>query len=345
MKSFTLKELAELTSSEVEGDPKYLISGIDELESATCFEVSFLDNPKYTNRMEKSQAGAIFVHPTSNRVEGRNYLLTVSPSLAFQKAINLFLPKITSSFSGIHPTAVIHPSVKLGSDVTVGPHVVIEANCVIGNQTTIDGGAFLGPQVIVGNDCRLHANVVIREGSQLGNRVTIQPGAVIGSCGFGYFTDAKGTHHPLDQRGSVVIEDDVEIGANTTIDRARFKTTRISRGSKIDNLVQIAHGVTIGEDNLIVSQVGIAGSTKTGKNVVVGGQVGIIGHITLTDGVMLAARSAASKSLTKPGIYSGAPAIPIQEFNEQFVLLRNIKKLMARVKKLEESKVHKEIAS
>jgi len=167
--------------------------------------------------------------------------------------------------------------------------------------------------------------------------LSTQPGAVIGSCGFGYFTDEKGRHHLLEQRGNVVIEDDVEIGANTTIDRARFKTTRIGRGSKIDNLVQIAHQVSIGEDNLIVSQVGIAGSTKTGKNVVIGGQAGIVGHIHLADYVMLAARSGVSKSIPKGGIYGGAPAVPIKEFTEQTILIKNIKKIVARLKKIEDS--------
>lgn len=336
MKSFTLKELAALTSSELVGDENHRITGVDDLESATTSHLSFLDNPKYTSQMEKSQAGAIIVLPSAQRVEGKNYLLNAAPTLAFQKVIHLFLPKIPSGFLGVHPTAVIHPSVQLGKDVTIAPHVVIDQGCIIGDRTTIDPGVCIGPQVTIGADCRLHANAVIREGSKLADRVTIQPGAVIGSCGFGYYTDSKGKHHPLEQRGCVVIEEDVEIGANTTIDRARFKSTRIGKGTKIDNLVQIAHQVTLGEDNLIVSQVGIAGSTKTGRNVIVGGQVGIIGHSTLADGVMLAARAAVSKSLTEPGIYSGAPAIPIQEFNEHFVLLRNIKKLVARVKKLEE---------
>jgi UDP-3-O-[3-hydroxymyristoyl] glucosamine N-acyltransferase len=181
----------------------------------------------------------------------------------------------------------------------------------------------------------LHPKVTIRETCILGDRVVIQSGAVIGSCGFGYHTDEKGHHIALEQLGCVVLEDDVEIGANTTIDRARLKETRIGRGTKVDNLVQIAHQVIMGEDCLVVSQTGIAGSTKVGNHCVFGGQVGIIGHLTIGSKVMLAARSATAKSILEPGIYSGAPAIPIKEHNEWLVLTRNIKSLVQRVKSLE----------
>ena len=163
----------------------------------------------------------------------------------------------------------------------------------------------------------------------------LQPGAIIGSCGFGYLTDAKGTHTKIDQLGIVVIEDDVEIGANTTIDRARFKETHVSRGTKIDNLVQIGHNVFLGPHNILVSQCGIAGSSKTGRNVVLGGQVGVIGHIELTDGVMVASRGGVSKSLTKTGKYSGAPALPLSEHNRQQVYLRKIETYVKRIEELE----------
>lgn len=335
-KSFTVKELAELTQSEVIGNPNHLISYVDELETATVNDASFLDNPRYEQQMRDSKAGVIFVSGAIKRVEGKNYLVHKHPTVAFQKVIDLFIPKAQSGFTAIHKTALIHDTALIGEGVTIGPYAVIERGVTIGAHTTISAHVSIGAEVVIGSHCMLYPHAVVRERCSLGNRVILQPGCVIGSCGFGYFTDGQGRHHALEQRGSVIIEDDVEIGANTTIDRARFKSTRIMRGTKIDNLVQIAHQVQLGEDNLIISQVGIAGSTKTGRNVVLGGQVGVVGHIVLADEVMMAARSAATKSILKGGIYSGAPAMPLKEHHEQVAHLRNIKKLAARIKALED---------
>jgi UDP-3-O-[3-hydroxymyristoyl] glucosamine N-acyltransferase len=335
MKRYLLSELSYLTGATLIGDPNHAITGVENLETASPQEAAFLENPRYEKQLESSQAGVILIHPTVKTLPGKNYLTTPNPSLAFQKIIELFLQVPRSGFEGIHPTAVIHPEATLGEGVTIAPHAVIDRGVSIGARTTIGPGTFIGAETRIGSDCFFYANVTIRENCEIGNRVIIQPGGVIGSCGFGYFTDAKGKHTPLKQLGKVIIEDDVEIGANTTIDRARFKTTRIRRGTKIDNLVQIAHQVELGEDNLIVSQVGIAGSTKTGRNVVMGGQVGVAGHITIADGVMLAARAAVSKSLLEPGPYSGAPAAPIKEFNAQFVQLRMVGKFIQRLKDLE----------
>ena len=337
MKALTLAEIATLTSSDLVGNPSYLIEGVGELEEATSQEVSFLENPRYAGKMKESQAGAFFIHPTTPRQEGKNYLLHKHPSLAFQKLILHFLPPKKSGFEGIHPTAIIHPEATIGADCTIGPYVVIDRKVTIGEHTHIEAGTTIGAESQIGTHCHIYSKVVVREGVIIGNRVILQPGAVIGSCGFGYFTDEKGKHHPLEQRGCVIIEDDVEIGANTTIDRARFKTTKIGRGTKIDNLVQIAHQVSLGPDNLIVSQVGIAGSTKTGRNVVIGGQTGVVGHISIGDRVMLAARSGVHKSMLEPGVYGGSPAVPIKEFGEQTILLKNIKKIADRLKKLEET--------
>jgi len=331
----TLEKLAALTDSQLYGNPAYIIEGVEELAEAGSSHVSFLENPRYQTQMKKSAAGAVFVSADIPREEGKNYLVTPTPSLAFQKAIEFFLSPAFSGFTGIHPTAVVHPEAKLAADVVIGPHAVIDRKACIGARTVIDSGVYVGPETIIGEDCHFHPNVVVREGCQIGNRVILQPGAIIGSCGYGYFTDKKGRHSPLKQLGNVILEDDVEIGANTTIDRARFKTTRIGRGTKIDNLVQIAHQVSIGEDNLIVSQTGIAGSSKTGRNVVLAGQVGIIGHVNIADGVIMAARSAAIKSIEESGVYSGAPAAPVKEYNEQMVYLRNIRKLADKLNSLE----------
>jgi len=335
--SFTLERLARLTGALLKGDGSHLITGIEDLDSANPSQAAFLENPRYERQMKNSQAGVVFIHPTVSCIEGRNYLVTETPSLAFQKVIELFLKPALSGFEGIHPSAVIHSESELGENVTVGPCAVIDRKSRIGRGSHIGAGCFVGAEVTIGEDCLLHPKSVVRERSVLGNRVILQPGAIVGSCGYGYHTDKKGHHSPLKQLGNVVIEDDVEIGANTTIDRARFKTTVIRKGSKIDNLVQIAHQVSIGEHNLIVSQTGIAGSSTTGNHVVLAGQVGIVGHISIADRVVLAARSAVIKSIEAGGVYSGAPALPIMEFNEQAVHIRNIGKLMKRVAALEQA--------
>lgn len=336
-KRFSLKELAELTQASLVGNPLHMISGIDDLDSASSEEASFLANLRYREAMIQSQAGVICVDSKTPLLEGKNYLVSDNPSRTFQKIVEAFIHSEyqESGFTGIHPTAVIHPQATIGKDVQIGPHVVIDRGAVVGDFTRIAPHVSIGPGVQIGSHCLLHAGVVIRERCTLGNRVILQPGAVIGSCGFGYTTDVKGQHTKLDQLGIVVIEDDVEIGANTTIDRARFKETRISRGTKIDNLVQIAHNVTLGPNNIIVSQSGIAGSVKTGRNVVLGGQAGIVGHLEITDGVMIATRGGVSKSITKPGKYAGGPVMSLIEHNRQQVHLRKIGAYVQKIESLE----------
>lgn len=335
MSEYLLSEIAQLTQSKLLGNPNQKISGIETLENAGQDQIAFLENPRYERQMAGSHAGAIIVHPSTHLSENKNYLLHEHPTLCFQQLIELFIQLPASGFLAIHPTAVIHENCVLKEEVTVAPRAVIDQGVVIGSRTQIGAGVIIGAGVTIGDDCFIHSNAVIREGCQIGNRVVVQPGAVIGSCGFGYFTDKKGVHHPLKQLGNVILEDDVEIGANTTIDRARFKTTRIGRGTKIDNLVQIGHQVELGPNNLIISQTGIAGSTKTGQSVIMGGQTGVIGHLTIADGTMLAARSAVSKNITQGGIYSGTPAIPIKQYNSQLVYLRNIEKFLRRLEALE----------
>ncbi len=346
-KKFTLHELAELTNSELVGNPDHLITSVEDLQSATSEDASFLANPKYREAMKLSHAGVICIDSRFALIEGKNYLLSDNPSRAFQIIVETVLASKynTSAFEGIHPSAVIHETASIGKNVTIAPHVVIDHGVHIAEGSRIGANVSIGAGVKIGADCLIHPHVTIRERSIIGNRVIIQPGAVIGSCGFGYTTDARGRHTKLDQLGIVIIEDDVEIGANTAIDRARFKATRISRGTKVDNLVQIAHNVSLGQDNIIVSQTGIAGSTKTGKNVVVGGQVGIVGHIEIADYVMIATRGGVSKSVKEAGKYGGSPIMPLSEYNRHQVQVRKIgtyikqiEDLEARLKALEEKK-------
>lgn len=337
-KKHTLAELSQLTEAQLVGDPNLEIYGVDSLESAGPEDASFFANPRYQETMRQSKAGVICVPLNTPVLEGKNFLLCENPSRAFQILIEVFLPREfqESGFSGIHPTAVIHPTARIGQDVHIGPYCVIDKGCVIGDRSRLISHVFIGAGSSVGTDCLLHAHASVRELCTLGNHVILQPGAVIGSCGFGYIPDEKGNYIKLEQVGGVTLEDHVEIGANTTVDRARFKTTRISRGTKIDNLVQIGHNVHLGPNNIIVAQTGISGSAKTGKNVIMGGQAGVVGHIEITDNVMIATRGGVSKSVTEPGKYGGGPLLSLADFNRQQVHLRNIVSYVKQIEVLEE---------
>lgn len=335
-KHFTLAELATYTNSTLVGDPNAIIDNVADLETAAATDASFLSNLRYEQLMQRSEAGAIFVLPQVKLPPNKNFLITDNPSHAFQQTLEAFHGDVNelSGFTDIHSTAVIHPTSKIGSGVTIGPYAVVDKEVTIGNHTFIGSGSYIGPHTTIGHDCIIHPHVTIRERCFLGNRVILQPGVVIGSCGFGYLTSKEGTHTKLNQVGTVAIEDDVEIGANTTIDRARFKITKIGTGTKIDNLVQIAHGVVIGDHNIFAAQTGIAGSTTTGKCVIGGGQVAIAGHLTLCSGVMLAGRSGVTKSLTKPGKYAGVPVSTLAEHNRNGVFLRNLEGYVEELKQL-----------
>lgn len=333
---YSLQDLQEITQAEVIGDPLFTVEGVDSLDTATEKEVSLFSNMRYYKMYKQTQAGVICVDKQAPILPGKNYLISDNPSEIFQKIISLFKEvDDTSGFLGIHPTAVVHQTATVAKSASIGPYAVVDKGAFVGENTIVHAHVFIGPHVSVGKNCILHPRSVVQRQCLLGNGVILQPGAVIGSCGYGYHTNKEGRHTKIHHFGNVVLEDDVEIGANTTIDRGRFKETRIRRGSKIDNLVMIAHNVEIGEDNLIVSQSGFSGSSKTGKRVVVGGQVGVVGHISITDDTQLAARTAPVKSITKSGIYGGAPALPAKEFQKQVVVSRNIASLAERLKRLE----------
>ena len=343
-RSYSLAELAALCDAKLIGDPDYSISGVNTLEEASPSDASFLANTRYNEAanlrynaaVKESKAGVICIDDRTPLIEGKNYLVSSSPTSAFQKILERIFKEASSgtAFTGIHPTAVVHESAQIGQDVSIGPHAVIDRNVKVGARSKIGPNVSIGHDVEIGEQCEIHAGCAIREGCRLGNRVILQPGAVIGSCGFGYTLDKSGRHIKLEQLGIVVLEDDVEIGANATIDRSRFKVTRIRKGSKIDNLVQIAHNVEIGEHNVIAAQTGIAGSSKTGKYVMMGGQVGIVGHVELEDEVLIATRGGVSKSLKK-GKYRGSPAIPLAEYHRQEVHVRKLEEYVKRLKALE----------
>lgn len=334
-KSFDLATLAKFTNCQLIGNPQHVISDVADLETATLHDASFFSNPRYQQALKNSNAGVIFIDSQTALLEGKNYLISDQPSRAFQQLVDALHPprQFPSGFKGLHSSAVIHETAQLEEGVSVGPHAVIDEGVKIGAGTFIGAGVYVGPDTVIGSYCLIHPRVVIREGCQIGHRVIIQPGAVIGSCGFGYLTDKQGKHVKLNQVGNVIIEDDVEIGANATIDRARFKSTRVGQGSKIDNLVQLGHGVVLGAYNIVVAQTGIAGSTSTGRYVVLAGQVAVAGHLHLSDGVTVAGKSGVSKSLPT-GKYGGIPAAPIEEYNRNQVFLRNIEKYVEQQKAL-----------
>lgn len=336
-----VKELAALIGAEIEGDGLIPISGANDLHDAAVDEISFLANDRYAPLLKTTKAGAVILKPSQERPSGRVYLLHTDPSLAFQKILNCFHEGLSQStyFEGIHPTAVIHETAVVSKTAQVGPYAVIDGHARIGEGVAIGAHVSIGPHCVIHDNVRIYPHAVLREGTVVRSRSIIQPGAILGSCGFGYGTDAKGCHHKQEQWGNVVLGEEVEIGANTTIDRARFKSTYIGNGTKVDNLVQIAHNVQVGKNCLIVSQVGVAGSTKLGDRVVLAGKVGLVGHIELANDVIVAGSSNVSKSLKEKGTYLGTPAVPIEQFTRTAARLKNIGALFHRVQVLEENLV------
>jgi len=348
-KHFSLLELATFTGAQLIGNADLQISGVNTLEFATEQELSFLSNSRYEKLMKDSKAGAICVDFSVPLVDGKNFLVSKDPSYTFQLIVRKFLAD-TCPESGfqdmIHPTAIIHPSAKIHKSVTIAPHVVVDAQVTIDEGTRIYPFVSIGPGVKIGKQCTFYSSAVIREGCVLGNNVILQPGAVIGSCGFGYSTNRQtGCHVKIEQMGCVVIEDDVEIGVHSVVERARFKETRIKKGAKIGSLVCIAHNVKIGKNVLIIAQVGIAGSVTIGDNVTIAAQSGFVGHISICDNVMFAARSGVTKSINKPGIYGGAPAISMAAFKKREIASRKVVKVTQDLKKRIEELESKPVAT
>lgn len=332
--AITLEHLARLLDAKLIGRADHMIESVADLDTAQSKDLSFFHNEKYRPALKRSKAGAIIAIKAEPDTPQTAWLIHDNPSAAFQKAIEHFCPKLdTTPYKGIHPSAVIDPCAEIGQGVDIGPLAIIGPRTKVAQDCYIGPGCIIGADVVIGKGSLLHSGVIIREACLIGERVILQPGCVIGSCGFGYNTVA-GKHYKLEQLGQVIIEDDVEIGANTCIDRARFKQTRIARGTKIDNLVMIGHGVEVGCDNIIVAQAGIAGSTKTGRWVVLGGQVGVAGHVNIGDGVMIAAQAGVTKNLTA-GTYGGSPALPVREWHQMQANVKSVHLLKERMRKLE----------
>ena len=308
--SKTLQELANYLGGQVIGDPSVSITGLGTLDTAKEGQITFLANPRYAVKVETTAASAIVLTAAAETF-GRNVIVVDNPYLAFAKLLTLFTsrPRIAK---GVMAGAFVGECVAIGKDASIYPGATI-ADCVsIGDRVTLHPNVTLYEGVVLGDDVTLHAGVSIREGCRIGNRVTIHNGTVIGSDGFGYAPNGH-SWFKIPQIGNVVIDDDVEIGANTTVDRAALETTRIGRGTKIDNLVQVAHNCLIGEDCIIVAQVGIAGSVKLGRHVTLGGQVAIVDHVTIGDNAMISGQSGVFNNVTAGAVVSGTPAMPHKE--------------------------------
>ena len=314
----TLAELAERLGAVLEGDGAIEVTRVAGIEQAGPGEVTFLANPKYAAALASTRAAAVILDPASP-VAPCAMLRTDNPYLAFARAAQAFAPPRTLP-PGVHVTAVVAADAVIGEGVAVGPLVVIGHRARIGTRTAIHPHAVIGDDAEIGPDCLIHARVSIREACRLGARVVVQDGAVIGADGFGFAHRADGTHEKIPQTGPVVIEDDVEIGANTTIDRPAVGETRIRAGAKIDNLVQIAHGVTVGLNTLLASQVGIAGSTTIGDNVILAGQVGVGNHLTVGDGVKATGQTGINHSVAAGRFVSGLPAVDNRRWARAAVL-------------------------
>jgi UDP-3-O-[3-hydroxymyristoyl] glucosamine N-acyltransferase len=330
---FTLRKLATLSGGELIGDATLQITGAATLGEARPGEISFFANRKYIQLLRKTRASAIFVPPDFAEPINTAQVRVSNPTKAFEQVVLKFAPRPITFAPGIHPTAVVDPSAQLGERVSIQPLAVIEAGTRIGDDTIVGAGGYIGCETVIGSACHIYPQVTIRERSKIGSRVIIHSGAVIGADGFG-FEMVDGRQQKIQQLGIVQIDDDVEIGANTTVDRARFGRTWIQQGVKIDNLVQIAHNVVIGKNSVIVAQTGISGSTRVGERVAMGGQVGIVGHVEIADDSMIAAKTGVSKSIPG-GVWFGYPGVPLAEAKQQIAWIHRLGKLFARVKEIE----------
>jgi UDP-3-O-[3-hydroxymyristoyl] glucosamine N-acyltransferase len=334
----TAGELAQHLGAQLEGDAQAKISGLASPERAGPEDLIYVDSPRHERRAVQSRARCALA-PPEIALAGKTRLIVTAPKLAFAKVAALLLgaPVVAR---GIHPTAVIAPTARIGLGVGVGPYGVVEDDVEIGEGSEVGALCYLGRGSLLGPGCRLYPRVTLYPGTRLGRGVTVHAGAVIGGDGFGYVF-GEGRHWKFPQIGGVEIGDDVEIGCNTTIDRGALDLTRIGAGVKIDNLVQVAHNVQIGEQTLIAAQTGISGSSVVGRNAVIGGQVGIGDHCTIEEGAVVGAQAGipTGKIIRKGHVVWGTPARPLERFKEQFAWLGRLPQLAERLQKLEKAGV------
>lgn len=327
-----LRELAARLGCALRGDGEVEVVRVAGIEDSGPGDLTFLANPRYARRLAATRASAIIVSPETDTPLPS--LLSANPYLAFARAVELLHPGDRPR-PGVHPLASVDPTAELGDGVHVGPLAVVGARARVGPGSVLHAHVVLSADAVVGRDCLLHAGAQVREGCRLGDRVVVQNGAVIGADGFGFARDEDGRYHKIPQRGIVVVEDDVEIGALCAVDRAALGQTRIGRGTKIDNLVQIGHSVTIGRDTVLAGQVGIAGSTRVGDRVTLAGQVGVAGHLTIGDGVVATAQSGIPGPVEAGAVVSGYPAIDNRAWLKASAVFARLPELQRRLRELE----------
>jgi UDP-3-O-[3-hydroxymyristoyl] glucosamine N-acyltransferase len=340
-----LGELAARLECPLDGPADLEITGVAGMDEAQAGEITFLSNPKYLPKLHTTRAGAIIAGADVDTL-GKPVLRSPDPYVTFAQALEIFYPPQRPP-AGIHPTAVIAADAKLGRNASIGPYVVIESGVEIGDDCVLKSFVTIYPGAKIGHRFLAHSSAVVRENVRIGNDVTLQNGVVIGGDGFGFAPRPDGTFYKIVQAGSVVIEDSVEVQSNSCVDRAAVGETRLCRGVKIDNLVQVAHGCEIGENSLLCSQVGIAGSTKLGRNVILTGQVGVAGHLTIGDHVIATPQTGVPNDVRPHTTISGSPAVDhevwlkasavYRRLPEMFAAYRKVKDLLGKMESLEKS--------
>lgn len=334
----TLDELAKKIGATIRGDGARVVNGCAALDKATSDQVSFLANNKYASMLADTKAGAVVLGEADVKQapETLTVLVAKDPYFAFRQAVVELhgFRKHPAADQGVSDRAIIHPTATIGNDCVIHPLAYVEANATIGDRTVLYPHTYVGQNAAVGSDCQLFPNVTVYDDCVLGDRVTLHAGCVIGQDGFGYATH-QGVHHKIPQIGHVVIEDDVELGAGCTIDRATIGVTRIGKGTKFSDLVAIGHGATIGKHNLFVAQVGIAGSTETGDYVVMGGQVGVAGHLRIGHQVKLAAKAGVMTDIPDKAVYGGQPAMDMNQTKRSLLLVMKLPEIVSEFRKLQ----------
>jgi UDP-3-O-[3-hydroxymyristoyl] glucosamine N-acyltransferase len=330
MPSLTLAKLAERLQATLQGDPDAEINGVAGLEDAVPGHLTFVANPKYASLARTTHATAVLVEPSFPALSTAT-LRTQNPYLAFARAIELFYQPPTYA-PGIHPTAVIAPTARIGANAHIGAYVVIGDHVTLGANATILPHVVLYPYVRIGDNLFAHAHSIVREHCQLGDNVILQNGAIIGADGFGFARQADNSWYKILQSGPAILEDDVEIQANACIDRASIGETRIHAGAKIDNLVQVGHGSTVGRNTLLCAQVGLAGSSTIGKNVILAGQVGVAGHCTVGDGAIATAQTGIPSDVEPGKVVSGYPAIDNRQWLRSVALVNRLPEVIRDIK-------------
>ncbi|MDN3673382.1 UDP-3-O-(3-hydroxymyristoyl)glucosamine N-acyltransferase [Flavobacterium branchiarum] len=332
---FTAEQIAEILGGEVVGNPNAEVSRLSKIEEGTEGSLTFLANPKYINHIYSTKASVTIVNDTFvPETEISTTLIKVDDAYASFSKLLEFYNQVKLNKNGIEPQSFLSESVKYGENLYLGSFSYVGQNVVLGNDVKIYPNSFIGDNVVIGNNVHIFAGAKIYSETIIGNNCTIHSGTIIGADGFGFVPNEEGIYSKVPQIGNVIIEDNVDIGANTTIDRATLGSTIIRKGVKLDNQIQIAHNVEIGENTVIAAQSGVAGSTKIGKNAMIGGQVGIAGHLTIGNNVRLQAQSGVARNIKDDEILQGTPSLGYSDFNKSYVHFKNLPKIVAELEEL-----------